>query len=63
MKIFIQSIVTILVSAVIMMLLTLLLDWSFIQAQPARKFIIYMLMIIVLFMQIRLIVLINNIEK
>jgi hypothetical protein len=39
------------------------LDWSFIQAQPARKFIIYMLMIIVLFMQIRLIVLINNIEK
>lgn len=60
MKKFIQSILTIIISFTIMLALTLLLDMQFFKDQTVRQMLVYWLMVIVCFLQVRIIILINN---
>lgn len=60
MKKFIQSILTIIISFTIMLALTLLLDLQFFKDQTVRQLLVYLLMIIICFLQVRIIIVINN---
>lgn len=60
MKLFLINIIIIITTMALLFAITLLLDLSFIQAQPVRQILVYILMVIVLFVLTRALILINK---